>query len=116
MDELTRHRHNTATDRSKHTLRPPFSFRYKRHLDRKNDEFPIISVTSTQPRRPSVRAHDFEFSSGYAAGSGQAPAPHRAERYVEPAVRSRYVKLSVVVTVCFPMSVDGGVGIHGLKD
>ena len=27
----------------------------------------------------------------------------------------RYVKLSVVVTGCVPMSVDGGVGIHGLK-
>ena len=28
-----------------------------------------------------------------------------------------YVKLSVVVvTGCVPMSVDGGVGIHGLKD
>ena len=28
----------------------------------------------------------------------------------------RYVKLSVVVTGCVPMSVDGGVGIPGLKD
>ena len=28
----------------------------------------------------------------------------------------RYVKLSVVVTGCVPMSVDGGVGIYGLKD
>ena len=27
-----------------------------------------------------------------------------------------YVKLSVVVTGCVPMSVDGEVGIHGLKD
>ena len=27
-----------------------------------------------------------------------------------------YVRLSVVVTGCVPMSVDGGVGIHGLKD
>ena len=26
------------------------------------------------------------------------------------------VKLSVVVTGCVPMSVDGEVGIHGLKD
>ena len=31
-------------------------------------------------------------------------------------VLPRYVKLSVVVTGCVPMSVDGGVGIHGLKD
>ena len=30
-------------------------------------------------------------------------------------VLPRYVKLSVVVTGCVPMSVDG-VGIHGLKD
>ena len=28
----------------------------------------------------------------------------------------RYVKLSLVVTGCVPMSVDVGVGIHGLKD
>ena len=28
----------------------------------------------------------------------------------------RYVKLSVIVTGCVPMSVDGGVGIHGLND
>ena len=28
----------------------------------------------------------------------------------------RYVKLSVVVTGCVPKSVDGGVGIHGLRD
>ena len=27
-----------------------------------------------------------------------------------------YVKLSVVVTGCVPMSVDGGVGINGLRD
>ena len=27
-----------------------------------------------------------------------------------------YVKLSVIVTGCVPMSVDGVVGIHGLKD
>ena len=27
-----------------------------------------------------------------------------------------YVRLSVDVTGCVPMSVDGGVGIHGLKD
>ena len=31
-------------------------------------------------------------------------------------VLPRYVKLSVVVTGCVPISVDGGVGIHGLKD
>ena len=31
-------------------------------------------------------------------------------------VLPRYVQLSVVVTGCVPMSVDGGVGIHGLKD
>ena len=31
-------------------------------------------------------------------------------------VLPRYVKLSVVVTCCVPMSVGGGVGIHGLKD
>ena len=31
-------------------------------------------------------------------------------------VLQRYVKLSVVVTGCIPMSVDGGVGIHGLND
>ena len=31
-------------------------------------------------------------------------------------VLPRYVKLSLVVTCCVPMSVDGGVGIHGLKD
>ena len=31
-------------------------------------------------------------------------------------VLSRYVKLSVIVTGCVPMSVDGGEGIHGLKD
>ena len=31
-------------------------------------------------------------------------------------VLPRYVKLSVVVTACVPMSVDGGVGIHGWKD
>ena len=31
-------------------------------------------------------------------------------------VLPRYLKLSVVVTGCVPMSVDGGVGIHGLKD
>ena len=31
-------------------------------------------------------------------------------------VLPRYVKLSVVVTGCVPMSVDDGVGIHGLKD
>ena len=31
-------------------------------------------------------------------------------------VLSSYVRLSVVVTGCVPMSVDGGVGIHGLKD
>ncbi len=31
-------------------------------------------------------------------------------------VLPRYVKLSVVVTGCVPMSVDCGVGIHGLKD
>ena len=31
-------------------------------------------------------------------------------------VLPRYVKLSVVVTGCVPMSVDGGVGIHGLND
>ena len=31
-------------------------------------------------------------------------------------VLPRYAKLSVVVTGCVPMSVDGGVGIHGLKD
>ena len=31
-------------------------------------------------------------------------------------VLPRYVKLLVVVTGCVPMSVDGGVGIHGLKD
>ena len=31
-------------------------------------------------------------------------------------VLPRYVKLSVVVTGCVPMSVDGGVGIHALKD
>ena len=30
-------------------------------------------------------------------------------------VLPRYVKVSVVVT-CVPMSVDGGVGVHGLKD
>ena len=29
---------------------------------------------------------------------------------------TRYDKLSVVVAGCVPMSVDGGVGIHGLKD
>ena len=28
----------------------------------------------------------------------------------------RYMKLSVVVTGCVPMSVDGVLGIHGLKD
>ena len=31
-------------------------------------------------------------------------------------VLPRYVKLSVVVTGCVPKSVDGVVGIHGLKD
>ena len=31
-------------------------------------------------------------------------------------VLPRYVKLSVIVTGYVPMSVDGGVGIHGLKD
>ena len=31
-------------------------------------------------------------------------------------VLPRYVKLSVVVTCCVPMSVDGGVGIQGLND
>ena len=31
-------------------------------------------------------------------------------------VLPRYVKLSVVVTGCVPINVDGGVGIHGLKD
>ena len=31
-------------------------------------------------------------------------------------VQPRYVKLSVVWTGCVPMSVDGGVGIQGLKD
>ena len=31
-------------------------------------------------------------------------------------VLPRYVKMSVVVTGCVPMSVDGGVDIHGLKD
>ena len=31
-------------------------------------------------------------------------------------VLPRYVKLSVVVTGCVLMSVDGGVGIHGLTD
>ena len=31
-------------------------------------------------------------------------------------VLPRYVKLSVVVTCCVPMSVDGGVGIQRLKD
>ena len=31
-------------------------------------------------------------------------------------VLPRYVKLSVVVTGCVPMSVDDGVGIHGLND
>ena len=31
-------------------------------------------------------------------------------------VLPRYVKLSVVMTGCVPMSVDGGVGIHELKD
>ena len=31
-------------------------------------------------------------------------------------VLPRYVKLSVVVTGCVTMSVDCGVGIHGLKD
>ena len=31
-------------------------------------------------------------------------------------VLPRYVKLSVVVTGCAPMSVDGGVGIQRLKD
>ena len=31
-------------------------------------------------------------------------------------VLARYVKLSVVVTGCAPMSVDGGVGIRGQKD
>ena len=31
-------------------------------------------------------------------------------------VLPRYVKLSVVVIGCVPMSVDGGVGIQGLKD
>ena len=31
-------------------------------------------------------------------------------------VLPRYVKLSVVVTDCVPMSIDGGVGIHWLKD
>ena len=31
-------------------------------------------------------------------------------------VLPRYVKLSVVVIGCVPMSVDGGVGIRGLKD
>ncbi len=31
-------------------------------------------------------------------------------------VLPRYVMLSVVVTGCVSMSVDGGVGIHGLKD
>ena len=31
-------------------------------------------------------------------------------------VLPRYVKLSVVVTGCVPMSVGGGVGIHGLND
>ena len=31
-------------------------------------------------------------------------------------VLPRHVKLSVVVTGCVPMSVDGGVGIHGLND
>ena len=31
-------------------------------------------------------------------------------------VLPRYVKLSVVVTGCAPMSVDGGVGFQGLND
>ena len=31
-------------------------------------------------------------------------------------VLPRYVNLSVVVIGCVPMSVDGVVGIHGLKD
>ena len=31
-------------------------------------------------------------------------------------VLPRYVKLPVVVTGCVPMSVDGGVVIHGLRD
>ena len=31
-------------------------------------------------------------------------------------MQPRYVKLSVVVTGCVPMSVDGGTGIHGLND
>ena len=31
-------------------------------------------------------------------------------------VLPRYVKLSVVVTGCVPMRVDGGVSIQGLKD
>ena len=31
-----------------------------------------------------------------------------------PMVLPRYVKLSIVVTGCVPMSVDGGVGIHGI--
>ena len=31
-------------------------------------------------------------------------------------VLPRYVKLPVFVTGCVPMSVNGGVGIHGLKD
>ena len=31
-------------------------------------------------------------------------------------VLQRYVKLSVVATGCIPMSVHGGVGIHGLND
>ena len=31
-------------------------------------------------------------------------------------VLPRYVKLSVVLTGCVPMSVDGGVCIHGLKN
>ena len=31
-------------------------------------------------------------------------------------VLPRYVKLSVVVTGCVPMSVDGGMTVNGLKD
>ena len=44
-------------------------------------------------------------------------APYRTVGQVITAmVVAGYVKLSVVVTGCFPMSVDGGVGINGLND
>ena len=44
-----------------------------------------------------------------------ADAHYAAEGFCVEGIEA-FVKLSVVVTGCVPMSVDGGVGIHGLKD